>query len=100
MQIDRVSMREHSEEARVHLGTHRERKTEGDGVCVHVREETGRECQRCMKLMCQMSEGSVRVSSPWGSQSVREPIMLCLDACHCSHIASSCLVTSDSRMTI
>lgn len=72
-----------------------EREIEGDRMCVHVRGEAEQECQRCVKLMCQMSVESVRVSPPRGSHGVKTPSMLCLDSCHCRHTADVYLVSSD-----
>ena len=57
------------------------RQTEVEEVeCVHVRGEAEHECQCGVKLIRQMSEESVRMSS---LQGVKTPIMLCLDARHC-----------------
>lgn len=53
-----------------------ERARVTDCVCERVRGEAEQECQRRVKLMCQMSEESVRASSLRGSQGVRTPIML------------------------
>lgn len=59
--------------------------------CVRVRSKAEQECQHCVTLMCQMSEESVSVSAPRGSQGVKTPIMLCLDACHYRHTADMCM---------
>lgn len=58
------------------------REMEGDkSVCVHVRGEAEQECQHCMKLKCQMSEGSVRSVAParaTGCQDAHHALFRCL----------------------
>lgn len=58
-----------------------EREIEGDRECVHVRGEAEQGCQRCVKLNCQMSEGSVKSAAPsraTGCQDAYHALFRCL----------------------